>query len=202
MSCSEEVDSRVHFLIDWLVSALLALHEHKISPGLVQMIVDRLEQHGGAQDALGLKMVMTSLGIKADWAWEEGRLDEAVILFERLMSLVKPDDPRYYHEVAGKVRVLFDKGNHLAAFDLIGRSALTAMGVDELAGREAFEMLALSKFGDLHESVKSQVLLDAIARYESRFLANEEIHLARLWKDDPHKALDTLLAYSPSPQAE
>ena len=108
-------------------------------------------------------------------------------LFERLMSLAKPDDARYYLEVAGLVRVLFDKGDHAAAFDLLGRSALTAMDSQGLPIREAFDMLAMAKFGDLAASVNSTVFLEAVGRYESRHLANENLGLADLWRQDPRK---------------
>ena len=59
MSSSEQIDPRISFLIDWLFATVQQLHDREISPGLVQMIVDRLEQHGGTEDALGLKMTMT-----------------------------------------------------------------------------------------------------------------------------------------------
>lgn len=202
MSSSEQIDSRARLLIEWLIASVLKLREHRISPGLVQMIVDRLEEHGGTADAIGLRMMMAGLGMKADWAWEEGRLDEAQMLFERLMSLVKPDDSRYYLETAGMVRVLFDKDDQAAAFDLMGRSAMAAMNAEGLPIWHAFDMLALAQFGDLAASLESSVFLEAVAQYESRCLADRHLALAVLWHQDPQEALDTLLEHSPHPPSK
>ncbi len=199
MSDSEKVDSRVCFLIDWLAAAVQVLHERNISPGLVNMIVDRLEGYSGRQDALGLKMLMTGLGMKGQWAHEEGRLDEALALYERLSSLVGPDDPRHYLDIAGVVRVLLEKGEQAAAFHRMGSSAATAVDTTTLSAQVAFDMLVLARYGDLAESVKTEVFLEALDKYERRFLPEENLGLVDLWRRDPQRALDVLLDHSPHP---
>jgi hypothetical protein len=201
MGSSGQLDSRVSFLIDWLVATLLKLHEHKISPSLVQMIVDRLEQYAGTPDALGSEMVRTGLSLKAEWARDEGRFDGALWLLERLASLTRPDDSRYYLEIAGIVRVLIDKGEYGSAWDLMGRSAMTAMDDEGVPSWNACDMLAIGRFGDLAESVKSTVFMEALGRYESRFLADKNLGLADLWRREPRKALELLLGYSPHPRS-
>ena len=198
MSHSEEVDSRVCFSIDWLVAAVQMLHERHISLGgsAWSLIASRVR---GAQDALGVKMVMTGLGMKADWAREEGKLDEALAIFEKLASLVKPDNSRYYLEVAGAIRVLLEKGEQATAFDLMGRSASTAVDTPAMLAWVAFDMLVLARYGDLAESVKTPVFLEALDTYERRFLPDKTLGLADLWRRDPQQALDTLLDHSPHP---
>ncbi|MGQ9650965.1 MAG: tetratricopeptide repeat protein [Phycisphaerae bacterium] len=196
---ANEIDSRVHCLIDWLVAAVLQLLDHKIGPGLVQNIVDGSREHGEKQHVLGSKMTMTGLGTKAHWAWDEGRLDEAETLFERLISLVKPDDPHDHLEVAGMVRVLFDKGDQAVAFDLLGRSAMTAMDDQVLLVREAFGMIEMAKFRDVGESVNCTVFLEAIGQYECRHLAEKKLGLVDLWRRDPRRVLVILLDHSPQP---
>ena len=129
----------------------------------------------------------------------QGSLDEALLLFQQAVAMREEDDDFRYIDGMAMVRIHFDKGAHAEGFRVIGDLAATASRVHSFGPAEAYGILSLAKFGELSASVQVPEFLDALAQYESRFLADKNLGLAELWRQDPERGLDILLEHSPHP---
>lgn len=150
----------------------------------------------GPEDRL-IRAVATSL--KARHAMHRGDSDEAIRLFWAAAEMRDEDDESRYLELMAIVRIHFEQGRYAQGFQVTGQWARKAMRIPELFEGVPYDMLILARFGDLSISPTVPEFLEALADYESRFLADKNLGLAELWRHDPEKGLDLLLRHSPHP---
>jgi len=195
MRLRDHCHPRVQLLLDLLCSALSELQESR--PGFAGGLIRRMLNYEPCTDPEDRLIRLVGTELKADQATALGKHDEALLLLQQAADMRDDDDDARYIDLAGMVRIHFDRGDQLAGFELLAKWALTAVRNEALPSWVAFDMLILAQFGDLAVSLQVPAFLDALTAYESRFLPDKGLSLAESWRDDPTRALETLLPHNP-----